>query len=117
MNEEIVRLPKGLLTPEQAIAIYNNAEDILKDLQHALKLVQKYQRNLSMLGAPDPEIVDARNLLRKYGMAYQGWVDAFRVLVDGVDITEHPDSIPGTVASVEEIEDAEVIKELPRGDE
>ncbi len=95
-----------LLTPAEARAAYTAGEEMVKDLQLALKMLQKYQRNLSMLGAPDPEIVDARALLRRYDMAYEGWALAFRVFLDGEDITEHPDS---TLGSAEEIVDTELV--------
>jgi hypothetical protein len=125
MSEELIPRPKGEvekveITREQALAVYNAGEDMMKDIQLAMALLKRYQRNLSMLGAPDPDIVEARNLMRKHGEAYQGRADTFRIFAGGVDITEHPDSIPGNAEEIVEevdvvIEDAEVL-ELEPGD-
>ncbi len=80
------------ITRHQAEVVVQQAAEIKNDLEFAIALIKKYQRNLSMLGAPDPDIVEARRFIQKHGEVYEGW-SVFQIFADGVDITDHPDSI------------------------
>lgn len=80
---------------------------IIPDLEQAINLIRDYQRMLDMLGSNDPNLVEAHKLMNKYGMA-QERVQLYRILVDGIDITEHPDSIEGSTSGVIELESEEL---------
>lgn len=83
-------------------------DNLMPDLEIALNLIRDYQRTLKSLHCPDKNYVTARNLLTKYGMSVGATpTEEFRVYCDGMDITEHPDSIPGSAAEAEEIDGAE----------
>jgi hypothetical protein len=77
---------------------------ILSDLEAALNMIRQYQRYLDMLVANDPQLVASRRLLTKYGMATgHNKPQPFRIYDEGRDITEHPDSIEGSVDAVQEL--------------
>lgn len=101
-------------TPAKAVMEHPEVREYVNDFQEALNLIQEYQRALNIMAAPDPNIVKANALLRKYRLAPEKITHAFRVIVDGIDITEHPDSIEATGEEVvvEEIVDAVVVGEL-----
>lgn len=94
--------------------------EFVNDFEEALNLLQQYQRSLRILNSPDPSSYAANKLLKKYRRNPEKVSEFFRIIVDGIDITEHPDSIPGTAVEVthEEIEivDAVVVDELESGD-
>lgn len=70
-------------------------EQLVDDLETALNACKQYQRAAAIHEDPDPNFVTVRNLLTKYKMDYVPAAKTARVFVDGVDITEHPDSIEG----------------------
>jgi len=93
-------------------------------LKTAIELIRQYQRHLNLMAGPDPSALEANKLMRKYNMSLADLRQLpFRIIVDGVDITEHPDSIPGSVVEPDELEsgdeqiiDAVEVKELEPGD-
>lgn len=88
---------------------------ILNDLQAALNLIRSYQRSLDTLLANDPHLVEARALLHKYKMSTGHYKDQpNRIMVDGHDITEHPDSTPGEVWE-EGIDKVELVQDTETG--
>jgi hypothetical protein len=97
------------ITVEQIREVYEAANQVVADLQLALALIQKYQRALNMVGCPDPEILTANQLLRDHGIPVQTITHFFRVYTDGIDITEHADSLEGDAVEIE-------VKEIEAGD-
>jgi hypothetical protein len=85
------------ITPETIARGEAVKEIIMNDFQRALELIQEYQRALDILCSPDPNTVEARKLLNKYNMESLKSADGFKVFLDGRDITDFPDSLPGSV--------------------
>lgn len=76
-----------------AVDTKNVRDQIAADLETALNACRQYQRMMAKIEMPDPNFVTVRQLLTKYKMDYTPAAKTARVFVDGVDITEHPDSI------------------------
>lgn len=123
MSDELVHRPglsptEGAIFEEALEKARRTQGTILNDLETALNLIRHYQRILEIIGGvPDPRVVEARNLLTKYGMP-QGYTkdQPYAIMSGGIDISTYPDSIPGSEAEVEEL-DGEEVKELPSGDD
>lgn len=111
MSEELIQVKDDLditamvEVAHKWFAVATDLKDIqtelVADLETALNLVRRYQEILVELNAPDPGLVAARLLLTKYKMSYTPPGNTARVYADGTDITEHPDSVPGSVAENE----------------
>lgn len=107
----------------EMVEFVDKYNDMALDLKRAMELIRQYQRHLNLMAGPDPSALEANKLMRKYGMPLADLRQLpFRVIVDGIDITEHPDSIPATVVEAEELEsgdeeiiDAVEVKELEAG--
>lgn len=89
---------------------------IAQDLEAALNICRDYQRILEMLNSNDPNWSKVNQLLTKYKMGHAHTSHAGKIYVDGVDITDHPDSIEGSVTEVVELPASET-QELPRATE
>lgn len=101
---------------EVAKDLKNVQDELAADLETALNACKQYQRYAALNERPDPSFVAVRQLLTKYKMDYVPATKTARVYVDGNDITEHPDSIQGSIVedfflSLEEADNA-----LARGD-
>lgn len=83
---------------------------LITDLEIALNLIRRYAAILRDMNVPDPRHVEARQLLRKYGMEAPKAAEGFKVYADGVDITEHPDSIPGMAVEEELVAGVETLE-------
>ena len=132
MADEVIRwqhegLPQVDLegvTPGGLIKMSQDYAEMALDLKTAIELIRQYQRHLNLMAGPDPSALEANKLMRKYNMSLADLRQLpFRIIVDGVDITEHPDSIPGSVVEPDELEsgdeqiiDAVEVKELEPGD-
>lgn len=111
------------ITGEKLAEMVRDFNYMALDLKTALELIRQYQSHLNRLCGPDPSAVEANKLMRKYDMPLADLRQLpFRIYVDGIDITEHPDSIPGSVAVQDELEsgdeeiiDAVEVKELESG--
>lgn len=117
MSEEIVKatskdvdVPKGVLldvldkrTKEMEVG-EKIQQLLISDMEEALNLLVGYQEILKRLLSPDPQTMATRLLLNRYKMAAVEPTKMYQILLDGRDITTHPDSIPGT--AVEETETA-----------
>lgn len=108
MSEELVPSPGTEVErpPRQQVVFSpEQTEEVINDLEQMLNLIQDYQRIIKMIFAPDPHTVETRILLSKYKMGAIESHPAFRVFLDGRDITDYPDSLPATA---EEITDAQL---------
>lgn len=108
MSEDLVPSPgTGVEKPPRQQVVFSpeQTEEVINDLEQMLNLIQDYQRIIKMLFAPDPHTVETRILLSKYKMGAIESHPAFRVFLDGRDITDYPDSIPATA---EEMTDPEL---------
>lgn len=100
-------VPRKRELPAELEEAYEAANRVVSDLQLALALIQKYQRALNMVGCPDPEILTANQLLRDHGLAVEKIEHAFRVYTDGIDITEHADSLEGSATEIVDVKEIE----------
>lgn len=94
MSKEIERYAHlNAALAEQGLAAVDRAkvETVVNDFNEAMDLILKYQRSLYVLHSPDPCILQANALLKKYGREPYGATPCCRVIVDGIDITEHPE--------------------------
>lgn len=92
-------------------------QKILDDFERALQLIIEYRRALNMLQAPDPFFSEVKRLLRRYKMdTGDSMPTGYKIMADGVDITEHPDSVLGDVVETEEIEES-TIYAISQGEE
>ena len=65
---EIFSEQDAKIDEQAAILKSSEREQVLTDLETSLKLIQQYQRSLSMISASDPNITAANRLLKKYGL-------------------------------------------------
>jgi hypothetical protein len=99
-------------THEQLIETATHWFDVAKvlgdDLETALNLCQSYQRDMAMLNAPDPQMVEVRRLFQKYNMTFTENTDEhYGIFLDGekLDNPEHVDNKTVEVETVELILD------------
>jgi hypothetical protein len=95
---------------ETAVHLKSVQDELVQDLEDALNLVRRYQAGFVDVGMPDPGLVKARLLLTKYHMEYTPPAGPGRVYADGVDITEHPDSIPGEAFDIDGSDRMELVR-------
>ena len=91
-------------------------DEIAKDLEKALNICRDYQRILVMLQANDPNFAEVNRLLTRYKMSHETRAAGGKIYAEGQDITDHPDSIEGSVTEVEELPAGDT-RELPSATE
>lgn len=123
MSEELTTyVPKEVLErgKRELERILWQRDEIAKDLEKALNICRSYQRILVMLDANDPNWVEVNQLLIRYKMPHEKQSGGGKIFAEGVDITDHPDSIEGSVTEIEELpsatEDTRYIIEDDDGD-
>lgn len=99
MSEELARRDDDLPERQPRREIVFNpeqTEEVINDIETMLNLIKGYQRMLQMLYSPDPQVVTARRILNKYHMEALKTHPMYKILLDGRDITDFPDSLPGS---------------------
>lgn len=77
------------------------AEGVIDDFEAALNFLVKYQEIVYRLNSPDPQYEQVSRLLRKYQFVPHPRRENYAILLDGREISDHTDSIPGDAELVE----------------
>lgn len=92
-------------------------EGVVNDFEQALNLLVKYQEIVDRLNAPDPQYEPVSRLLRKYQFVPHERRSNYRLYLDGREISDHTDSIPGSTEEDELLPETEMerINAIARG--
>ena len=111
MSEELVPIQEDMVTRDVAQYWLDVAKDqrsmvetLAQDLESALNMCRRYHDVLDSLYMNDPHLATLRKLLIKYHMETPGPSRGGVIYAGTQNITDHPDSIEGTVDTQLEIE-------------